>query len=397
MGHYHKLNAVNKSRENLYFGCVKFWNSFLFQHCHNKHLNHHDDKHQFQQIYANILLKGTEQNLLWDYKRDAAQFEFELDEIKKSKNNKSEHIWSYKNHIYDKAEEEQIDIKATELNMNELWKLVEYKEKGKNDLYQKYAYPKIWQFEQELLEQERNDAIKERAKQNEREQKKKRTPMRQRNIERMKQLQEENEEIDHQIDEKNQGISTFLTHTDSVDPSSPSLQMGISSKSNIGMTNSQIGTFAGTQPNFGANSSFQNMGNTSFNRMNSRQQSIAHGNSNYGGMYSPSAASSGYNMTSKPSFSRFESLNNQFSSFSNDMHQRRLSDLQSGSKRMSNMSNISFSGVGGINHRMSTVSSGPSGYFRQSVVGYTPKPQTPITPHNSYQTTDSPNYSSYKD
>merc|ERR1712113_1094506 len=194
-GKYHKLNAVNKSRENLYFGCVRFWNSWYFKHCHKKHFDHYDDKDRLQQIYQNILLKGTEQNLYFDLKKDSAQFQYELDETKQSEPGK---IWSYKNYIYEKDEEEQINITSTELHMSELWKLVEYKEKGDHEMYKKYAYPKIWRFEQEQLEQERLDKIKEMEKQNERDKQKNRTPKRMENIGKMERLREENEEIDHQ-------------------------------------------------------------------------------------------------------------------------------------------------------------------------------------------------------
>merc|ERR1712154_399378 len=115
-GHYHKLNKVNEHREMLYFGAVRFWNKWYLKHC--KELNHSDDKKALSLLYKDILLKGTEKNFYFDLNKDFVQFDHEQTQHQKDPN-KSNKIWSYRDYIYDKPEEEQIDIKATELPPNE--------------------------------------------------------------------------------------------------------------------------------------------------------------------------------------------------------------------------------------------------------------------------------------
>merc|ERR1712039_22803 len=118
----------------------------------------------------------------------------------------------------------------------------------------------------------------------------------------------------------------------------------------------------------------------SMNRMNSRQQSVSMANGNAYPVYSPSAASH------QPSFNRFNSnFDNQFNSFKNIEHQKRLSDLNFNSKRMSNIS-FSASGYGKRYSNASALTAAPSGIIMHDV--YSPETprglDEPITPSSAY-------------
>eukprot|EP01084_Bolivina_argentea_P118844 210814_1 len=222
--HYLKLNKVNKSRESIYFGCINFWNNWYYKHTslgggiNGDGLNHSDDKIKLNEFYKQILLKGTDENVYFEMNKDLAQFEQELNEIT-NKMDMNSNKWSYREHIYSEKEK-QIDIRHTELATSELWKLVEYQEENDIENYKQYAYPKLHKFEQEQLELERREKIREIEKQKQREKRGTHKNKSRKNLlklnskkEKMNKLQEEDEERDILEERKYQATMQFINQS----------------------------------------------------------------------------------------------------------------------------------------------------------------------------------------
>eukprot|EP01083_Nonionella_stella_P281097 956463_1 len=127
--------------------------------------------------------------------------------------------WSYREHIYSEKEK-QIDIRHTELATSELWKLVEYQEENDIENYKQYAYPKLHKFEQEQLELERREKIREIEKQKQREKRGTHKNKSRKNLlksnskkEKMNKLQEEDEERDILEERKYQATMQFINQS----------------------------------------------------------------------------------------------------------------------------------------------------------------------------------------
>ena len=166
-GHYTNLNVINASRSRIYDGCVRFWNLWYFEHCES--WGHSDDKDKLTQCYRDVLLK-IETDADFQIDREISKFDQELRDLRSkmgSTDDGMERAWNYREMIYE-ATEQQIDVKRTKLPIDELWKLVDFQEKGDDENYEKLAHPKRWKFMQQQMEMMRRDLIKDNEKKRER-------------------------------------------------------------------------------------------------------------------------------------------------------------------------------------------------------------------------------------
>ena len=78
-----------------------------------------------------------------------------------------ERTWNYREWIYE-AKEQQIDVRTTKMPIDELWKLVDFQEKGDHENYYKFARPKQWKFVQEQKELLRREMTADHEKRKQR-------------------------------------------------------------------------------------------------------------------------------------------------------------------------------------------------------------------------------------